>query len=231
MALATLSHIPAQHHSTSTSTTSSNTSTSTSSSSSRWRKGLALFQKSRSKCWSPMTLAAATEKYVRHKSTEVKCEDLTAREFAQLTGIKIIDATVTSPPMASMNEVTTLSADSTSSAACQRPHIWDSDFWQCGQPQQEQEDQQEEQEHRYHQHHHHHHNRHHHRHHHHHHRHHQPPNPRVIMKGRFKIMMGEDDEEDQESNMTAPMRTTRVITTALNENHTQVVEWKRKRSA
>ncbi|KAG2222185.1 hypothetical protein INT45_007202 [Circinella minor] len=222
MALATLSHIPAQHHSASTSTTSSNTSTSTSSSSSRWRKGLAIFQKSRSKCWSPMTLAAATEKYVRHKSTEVKCEDLTAREFAQLTGIKIVDATVTSPPITTMNETTTLSSGSTTSIS-NRPRIWDTDFWQCEQQQQQEEGQQQQ------------HDRHHlhlhHRYHHHHHHHHQPPNPRVITKGRFKIMMGEDDEEDQESYMTAPMRTTTVITTALNANHTQVVEWKRKRSA
>ncbi|KAI8146573.1 hypothetical protein BJV82DRAFT_391398 [Fennellomyces sp. T-0311] len=161
MTLATISYIPAQH--------SSSTSTTSSTSSSRWRKGLALFQRNRNKCWSAMTLAAATEKYVRHKSAEVKCEDLTAREFAQLTGIKIVDATVTSPSLV-LNESTTLSTESQNT-----PNIWDSDFWQN--------------------------------------HHHEPPNPRVIMKGRFKIMMGDDDN---------------VATVAPTA---QVVEWKRKRSA
>ncbi|KAL0078997.1 hypothetical protein J3Q64DRAFT_1697546 [Phycomyces blakesleeanus] len=64
---------------------------------SRWRRGLAMFtkwsQNSRNKKrWdnSPTALAAATEKVChRHASSTIKCEDLTAKEFAQLTGIKI----------------------------------------------------------------------------------------------------------------------------------------------
>ncbi|KAI9494966.1 hypothetical protein BDB00DRAFT_816472 [Zychaea mexicana] len=156
-----------------------------------------------------MTLAAATEKYVRHKSPpQVKCEDLTAREFAQLTGIKIVDATCTSPPLEYSNETTTLSNDScTTTATTAQPRIWDSDFWQQQGGQRRQQQQQQQPEHC----------------HHHHHHHHEPPNPRVIMKGRFKIMMGEDDEDRDSNNTTASVPITNCAR--------QVVEWKRKRSA
>lgn len=111
MTLAALSHIPAQHQS-------------RGGSSRGWRKGLALFSRSRHQHQSSssrMALAAATEKFVRHSPPEViKCEDLTAKEFAQLTGINLdANSSIQS------HQITTRSAMS------ERPHprIWDSDFW------------------------------------------------------------------------------------------------------
>lgn len=63
--------------------------------SSKWRKGLALLSSKlqHKHLRSPTTKAAATEKILRHHSTTtiIKCEDLTAKEFAQMAGIKIKD--------------------------------------------------------------------------------------------------------------------------------------------
>lgn len=133
MTVAALSYLPAQH--------SNSTSTAATSGASRWRKGLAVFSRwhqqhySSNRRWShsPTTLAAATEKVICHtKKQDVKCEDLTAQEFAQLTGIKIKEADLLLEEEASVEEdhwLTTQSARSTD-----RLSIWDSSFWHHDNP-------------------------------------------------------------------------------------------------
>lgn len=116
---------------------------------SKWKKGFAMFskwhitpaKKRRFSCSSPTTAAAATEKVLRQRvSPSVKCEDLTAREFAQMAGIKInlttdseeTDSAYEEPlgtsQMTSLTSRTAFSSESRA-RACRR--IWDSDFWQC----------------------------------------------------------------------------------------------------
>lgn len=189
MTLAALSYIPAQHHQ------------SPSAHGSRWRRGLAIFSK-RHKQASPTALAAATEKFIRHTPAQVNCEDLTAKEFAELTGIKIkMDddcITTTTPPLQK-----TVDSNSYERKCYSMPRIWDSDFWhqsgggsslfsacssstatttcppcECSSLRR---------------------NR----------------GPSIITKGRFKIVLGQDDEHDesQETQMSC-----------------DVVEWKRKRT-
>ncbi|KAI9009919.1 hypothetical protein CLU79DRAFT_774507 [Phycomyces nitens] len=123
---------------------------------SRWRRGLAMFtkwsQNSRNKKrWdnSPTALAAATEKVChRQASSTIKCEDLTAKEFAQLTGIKIRstddeyedeEAYYATAPLTTdlpinayqFSVQSARSAQSSESRAKQSLlRIWDSDFWQ-----------------------------------------------------------------------------------------------------
>ncbi|KAI8375964.1 uncharacterized protein BYT42DRAFT_546700 [Radiomyces spectabilis] len=121
---------------------------------SKWRRGFHIFSKwsSKKRNHSPTTIAAATEKYVRHRSTQptVKCEDLTAKEFAQLTGIKIIQshhddieddddsdqngdshldihAATVGYPLTVHSSRTAMSSESRKPASL--PRIWDSDFW------------------------------------------------------------------------------------------------------
>ncbi|KAI9279795.1 hypothetical protein BY458DRAFT_501700 [Sporodiniella umbellata] len=79
---------------------------------------------------SPTTVAAATEKVLRHDEPVVKCEDLTAKEFAQMAGIKIKQAAEEegeSPQL--LTQMTTRTEFSSKSTPNKR--IWDSDFWQC----------------------------------------------------------------------------------------------------
>ncbi|ORY94588.1 hypothetical protein BCR43DRAFT_494266 [Syncephalastrum racemosum] len=133
MTVAALSYLPAQH--------SNSTTTAAASGASRWRKGLAVFSRwhqqhypsSRRWSHSPTTLAAATEKVICHtKKQDIKCEDLTAQEFAQMTGIKIKEADLLMEEEASVEEdhwLTTQSARSTD-----RLSIWDSSFWHHGDP-------------------------------------------------------------------------------------------------
>ncbi|KAF7730088.1 hypothetical protein EC973_003034 [Apophysomyces ossiformis] len=110
---------------------------------SKWRKGLALFAKysaNSKKQWTPTTLAAATEKFIRHRpspSPEIKCEDLTAKEFAELAGIKIKSPSETDPDLLSTTQhhLTVRTAISSDLRTC--PRIWDSDFWYNECPQQQ----------------------------------------------------------------------------------------------
>jgi hypothetical protein len=128
-------------------------------SSSKWKKTLAVLSskyhnKRKHKC-SPTTAAAATEKVLCHTpTTSIKCEDLTAKEFAQMAGIKIKSTSnsesedeslmESSPPdsylatcyknedesMLMMTQMTSISARTAlSTKSCHQ--IWDSDFWQC----------------------------------------------------------------------------------------------------
>ncbi|KAI9476178.1 MAG: hypothetical protein EXX96DRAFT_576107 [Benjaminiella poitrasii] len=142
--------------------------------STKWKKGLALlyskyYNKRKHHKYSPTTAAAATEKVLCHDNKQqqhVKCEDLTAKEFAQITGIKIrssssnenlLDSehqhltttTMTTATkryaasttvhiynepmttqMTSISTCTEISSSKTTSATnCHR--IWDSDFWKC----------------------------------------------------------------------------------------------------
>ncbi|KAG0180367.1 hypothetical protein DFQ28_001361 [Apophysomyces sp. BC1034] len=124
MTLTALSHNPPPHYH---------------SANSKWRKGLALFAKcaSNKKRWTPTTLAAATEKFIRHRpcpSPEINCEDLTAKEFAELAGIKIKsqETELDPPPTQHLTIRTAISSDLRTS-----PRIWDSDFWydECQPPQ------------------------------------------------------------------------------------------------
>lgn len=151
-----------------TTNNSSNSSTfhSTSSVNSKWRRTLAVFSSKyhnkRKHKSSPTTAAAATEKVLCHtpkknQPSAVKCEDLTAKEFAQMAGIKIKstsgsdsedESLMESPPQQQetyfaacykndlvdesmlMSQMTSISArTSYSTKSCHR--IWDSDFWQC----------------------------------------------------------------------------------------------------
>ncbi|PHZ17307.1 uncharacterized protein RHIMIDRAFT_5850 [Rhizopus microsporus ATCC 52813] len=108
--------------------------------SNKWKKGLvSLFTNkfnysSGRRYSSPTTVAAATEKVLRHMDNNnnnnesmIKCEDLTAKEFAQMAGIKIkeqeqdIDHDLTQ-----MTSITAFSSKSSPNKS-----IWDSDFWQC----------------------------------------------------------------------------------------------------
>ncbi|KAF1800399.1 hypothetical protein FB192DRAFT_1380558 [Mucor lusitanicus] len=133
---------------------------------SKWKKGIALLSskyshKRKYQC-SPTTIAAATEKVLCHSKNNsphnhIKCEDLTAKEFARMAGIKIksdddeaaegddemidfVSVTATTAPAqqhylsivdepmtTQMTSVSTRTA--LSSKSCHQ--IWDSDFWQC----------------------------------------------------------------------------------------------------
>lgn len=190
MTLAALSHIPAQHHQ------------SPSAPGSRWRRGLAIFSK-RHKQASPTALAAATEKFIRHTPAQVKCEDLTAKEFAELTGIKIKmddNCITTNTPLQQ-----TVESDSYERKRYSMPRIWDSDFWHQGSgagsslfsacssstatttcPPCECSPLRRSR------------------------------GPSIITKGRFKIVLGQDDEHDESSQET--------------QTSCEVVEWKRKRT-
>ena len=137
---------------------------------SKWKKGIALLSskyshKRKYQC-SPTTVAAATEKVLCHNKnsnpahhSHIRCEDLTAKEFAKMAGIKIksdddevdgvegndemvdfVSVTATTAPAqqhylsivdepmtTQMTSVSTRTA--LSSKSCHQ--IWDSDFWQC----------------------------------------------------------------------------------------------------
>lgn len=192
---------------------------------SKWKRGLAFispkhyYNKKKYKS-SPTTVAAATEKVLCHtkQQQQVKCEDLTAQEFAKMAGIKIkttddeeeinnVDQTISSykhdmltvdePMMTQMTSFSTRTA--LSSKSCHQ--IWESDFWQTH------------------------------------------PNTSklcklntensnlststnsndtllsnkgtVIQKGRFKICVGQQDNDESEP---------------VSQHHHVVLEWKRKRS-
>ncbi|KAJ8659071.1 hypothetical protein O0I10_005109 [Lichtheimia ornata] len=202
MPLAALQHVPAQ---------------TTVDTGRRWRKGLAVFARrfrnhgptSTAHC-SRMAMAAATEKVVWSRPPDVKCEDLTAREFAQLAGIKIKDenednmlSTITTatapPPLMSVNNQSTTCTSLSSDSRQQQPRIWDSDFW-CCQQQQQQEAHDEDDEDAKH-----------------------LPVPNVIKKGRFRIVVGQaNDIEDDRSVASLPVMT---------RPPPPVLEWKRKRSS
>ncbi|KAI8638102.1 hypothetical protein BD408DRAFT_447049 [Parasitella parasitica] len=135
----------------------------------KWKRGIALLSskynhKRKIQC-SPTTAAAATEKILCHinsnnHDSNIKCEDLTAKEFAKMAGIKIksdedadyvelddeiteyisvttapahqqqhyLAASIIDEPMTTqMTSVSTGTA--LSSKSCHQ--IWDSDFWQC----------------------------------------------------------------------------------------------------
>ncbi|KAI8994898.1 hypothetical protein BDB01DRAFT_774491 [Pilobolus umbonatus] len=118
-------------------------------SNSKWKKGLSLLTKwdtrikRKYSATSPTIIAAAKEKVLRHNnvgtqhsSSYIKCEDLTAKEFAQMAGIKIKstddergleEPVIEEEPMAS--QMTSRSAQTALSTRSGR-HIWDSDFWQ-----------------------------------------------------------------------------------------------------
>lgn len=114
--------------------------------SSKWRKGLALLSSKlqHHKDKSPTTKAAATEKVLRHNSTTtiIKCEDLTAKEFAQMAGIKLKEdeilvedavylTTKSSTTFNNNHQMTSIST-TLSTKSCHQ--IWDSDFWQTNEP-------------------------------------------------------------------------------------------------
>ncbi|KAI7886183.1 hypothetical protein K492DRAFT_178332 [Lichtheimia hyalospora FSU 10163] len=107
--------------------------------SSRWqKKRFSLFgssdtystmQRQRRHSTSPMVLAAATEKIVkRHHhhvqvvEDEITCDELTAREFAEMAGIK----TVTSESSSSSSSHDTCSIEDNE----HHLNIWDHEFWQ-----------------------------------------------------------------------------------------------------
>lgn len=111
--------------------------------SSKWRKGLALLSSKLQHKDKPTAKAAATEKVLRHNAstttttTIIKCEDLTAKEFAQMAGIKIHkeeeemlveDAMylTTKTTTYSNHQMTSIST-TLSTKSCHQ--IWDSDFW------------------------------------------------------------------------------------------------------
>ncbi|KAG2208879.1 hypothetical protein INT47_011019 [Mucor saturninus] len=111
--------------------------------SSKWKKGLALLASKlqHHKDKSPTTRAAATEKVLRHNSnTVIKCEDLTAKEFAQMAGIKLKeedvleeDVYLTTKSTTTLNNHQMTSISTTlSTKSCHQ--IWDSDFWQSNEP-------------------------------------------------------------------------------------------------
>ncbi|CAO3683031.1 hypothetical protein G6F56_000585 [Rhizopus delemar] len=106
--------------------------------SNKWKKGLvSLFTNkfhhpsSQGRRYSsPTTVAAATEKILRHKEQPViKCEDLTAKEFAQMAGIKIKQPEEETETNDLLTQMTTRTEFSSKSSPNKR--IWDSDFWQC----------------------------------------------------------------------------------------------------
>ncbi|CAO3608803.1 unnamed protein product [Mucor hiemalis] len=128
---------------------------------SKWRKGLALLSSklhTNKRYKNNTTRAAATEKILRHnantpKSVVVKCEDLTAKEFAQMAGIKIktseeiLDEDLSSSGSSYCNDedniyLTTkttntfnnnhqMTSISTTLSTKSCHQIWESDFWQC----------------------------------------------------------------------------------------------------
>lgn len=135
---------------------------------SKWRKGLALLTSklhTTKRYKNNTTRAAATEKILRHNSNTpvvVKCEDLTAKEFAQMAGIKIktsdemcdedlihlsnssnssggssssydeenvyLTTKTTNTFNNNHHQMTSISA-TLSTKSCHQ--IWESDFWQC----------------------------------------------------------------------------------------------------
>ncbi|KAI8097770.1 uncharacterized protein BX664DRAFT_327222 [Halteromyces radiatus] len=83
------------------------------------------------------SIAAATEKYIRHTST-IQCENLTAKEFAHLTGIHLKDeeedddnySQTTRSALLHVHTPTATIRSSRTTASCKKPRIWDQDFWQ-----------------------------------------------------------------------------------------------------
>ncbi|GAA5815067.1 hypothetical protein MFLAVUS_008573 [Mucor flavus] len=177
--------------------------------SSKWKKGLALLSsKLQHKQRSPTTKAAATEKILRHNSTTtiIKCEDLTAKEFAQMAGIKIKEEdflTADDEPMYLTTKSTTtyhqMTSISTTLSTKSCHQIWDSDFWQSNQANNNKKTKPNKKTNnndtlfisqlRS-----------------------SPPTLNTIQKGRFKIVVGQDDCEP------------------VNQYQHVVLEWKRKRS-
>ncbi|KAI8074260.1 uncharacterized protein B0P05DRAFT_547886 [Gilbertella persicaria] len=180
---------------------------STTTSSSKWKRFFSRKHKRLGK--SPTTLAAATEK-VLCQEEQVKCEDLTAKEFAQIAGIKIKSSSSSSSSSLSdgecdlntiqpiiLSQMTSISTrTATSSKSCHQ--IWDSDFWQSNTNNNNDNDTLFISRLR--------------------------SNtlcsknnnltvPGVIQKGRFKIVVGQDDCHEP-----------------VNQHHHVVLEWKRKRS-
>ncbi|OBZ85217.1 hypothetical protein A0J61_06738 [Choanephora cucurbitarum] len=166
---------------------------------SKWKRW---FSRKKKLTKSPTTLAAATEK-VLCQEQPVKCEDLTAKEFAQMAGIKIKSSSFSSTSSLSdqeftcksdlmLSQMTSISTrTATSSKSCH--HIWDSDFWQtntqhdtlfisrlCSREAAKNNN---------------------------------LTVPGVIQKGRFQIVVGQDD-----------------CCEPVNQYHHVVLEWKRKRS-
>ncbi|KAI9315899.1 hypothetical protein BX666DRAFT_1952581 [Dichotomocladium elegans] len=117
MPLATLTYIPANHGDNTTRRASI-------SSALNWRRLLpsSTARRKNERCHSsPTALAGATEKFIRHRPSEISCGDLTASEFAMLAGI---------PTMAIAGAA---SDDELSCGKSERefpsPKIWDQDFW------------------------------------------------------------------------------------------------------
>ncbi|KAI9264785.1 hypothetical protein BY458DRAFT_476725 [Sporodiniella umbellata] len=88
----------------------------------KWSKKIKLplkLQRTHKRNGSAMVKAAATEKYVKRRGqAEMTCEDLTASQFADITGLK---------KKSEMVESEDDRSDTTSTASLT---IWDSHFWQ-----------------------------------------------------------------------------------------------------
>ncbi|KAI8369968.1 hypothetical protein BD560DRAFT_397232 [Blakeslea trispora] len=178
------------------------------SSNSKWKR---LFSRKKKFNKSPTTLAAATEKVLcqeQQQKQHIKCEDLTAKEFAQMAGIKIKSSFSSTSSLSDqecdlntcksdlmLSQMTSISTRTATSSKSYH-HIWDSDFWQSNNS--------------------------------------NTTNdtlfisrlcsrdtvmknnltvPGVIQKGRFQIVVGQDD-----------------CCEPVNQHHHVVLEWKRKRS-
>ncbi|KAI8145422.1 hypothetical protein BJV82DRAFT_603608 [Fennellomyces sp. T-0311] len=107
----------------------------------KWKKNLAMFTKwspRDKKLLTPTALAAATEKVIRHHRTP-NSEDLTASQFASYAGIKIHndDDDEAFPVQDDFKVHTTVlssvavpMARSCSERGRKAPQIWDSEFWE-----------------------------------------------------------------------------------------------------
>ncbi|KAI8331482.1 hypothetical protein BC941DRAFT_438491 [Chlamydoabsidia padenii] len=82
------------------------------------------------------TLAAAHEKYIHRQQHNIECENLTAKEFAQLTGIDLKEeedddeeAAYVSLPLDQPSSLLNTIRSSRTTASHKKPKIWDHDFW------------------------------------------------------------------------------------------------------
>ncbi|SAM00560.1 hypothetical protein [Absidia glauca] len=119
------------------------------------------------------TLAAANEKYVRHAPPT--CENLTAKEFAHLTGIDLLqyddEPAYATLPVQHHSSHTVRSSRTTASYK-KKPRIWDQDFW---------EQQQQHQQHQ------------------------QPKRSSVFQKGRFQVSVGDCQDDEQVTTLHPPV--------------------------
>ncbi|ORX57370.1 hypothetical protein DM01DRAFT_1333997 [Hesseltinella vesiculosa] len=108
--------------------------------SARWFKRLLKYTKKKKPVPKQPTatcMAAATEKCIRRRYSSIQCENLTAREFAHLTGIDIVTTdevddqlyiNTTHQSNLSLQGATMRSCRT--SVSCKKPGILDQDFWQ-----------------------------------------------------------------------------------------------------